>query len=538
MRDRRGDRAVEIFPDFIFFRAIARVNLVEIRRFIPHTRPMKKHQASKKPGYLKSIRQWFYGTPNRSLDLAYRAALKIEEIEKKHFHGNAIVPDVNETGESVSSYFTSELQRNLGIIKVRLAEFRNSRSFLDILQQTIDPQSKIGETHDGYYLNSEELGQEAVLILDKLNFIDRVLQRYEGARPAEKPRDKTAKPPTVKPSDSSALSASQGLARTIDPYAIDTPPEGRSSNANNNTNLPNKTRPRIAEDTTKDLGPISNQTSFLPRSILRTLDRVKRELDPKAEEEVVQEFRSSKTKTVISLKFILLIILIPLLTQQVSKNFIVGPIYDRVVGGNGEIFINVDMEEEAFVELHRYKEKLEFKNLIAKELEHLSEDTNEELNFKNTLHPLSEEEIEDKVKHKVLEIAEQYSKRSADAIQNIFADIFSFVAFGMVIYTSKREIEILKSFIDDLVYGLSDSAKAFIIILFTDIFVGFHSPHGWEVILEGISRHLGLPESREFIFLFIATFPVILDTVFKYWIFRYLNRISPSAVATYRNMNE
>jgi len=37
---------------------------------------------------------------------------------------------------------------------------------------------------------------------------------------------------------------------------------------------------------------------------------------------------------------------------------------------------------------------------------------------------------------------------------------------------------------------------------------------------------------------FIATIPVILDTLFKYWIFRYLNRLSPSAVATYRTMNE
>jgi hypothetical protein len=112
------------------------------------------------------------------------------------------------------------------------------------------------------------------------------------------------------------------------------------------------------------------------------------------------------------------------------------------------------------------------------------------------------------------------------------------IAFCVVIYTSKQEIVILKSFIDDLIYGLSDSAKAFIIILFTDIFVGFHSPHGWEVILSGVSRHLGLPENHDFIFLFIATFPVILDSVFKYWIFRYLNRVSPSAVATYRNMNE
>jgi hypothetical protein len=102
----------------------------------------------------------------------------------------------------------------------------------------------------------------------------------------------------------------------------------------------------------------------------------------------------------------------------------------------------------------------------------------------------------------------------------------------------KRQVATLKAFIDEIVYGLSDSAKAFIIILFTDMFVGFHSPHGWEVLLEGMSRHLGFPANRDFIFLFIATFPVILDTVFKYWIFRYLNRISPSAVATYKNMNE
>jgi hypothetical protein len=87
-------------------------------------------------------------------------------------------------------------------------------------------------------------------------------------------------------------------------------------------------------------------------------------------------------------------------------------------------------------------------------------------------------------------------------------------------------------------YGLSDSAKAFLIILFTDIFVGFHSPHGWEVILEGLASHLGIQPNHSAIFLFIATFPVILDTILKYWIFRYLNRISPSAVATLKNMNE
>jgi hypothetical protein len=101
----------------------------------------------------------------------------------------------------------------------------------------------------------------------------------------------------------------------------------------------------------------------------------------------------------------------------------------------------------------------------------------------------------------------------------------------------QRDIQVLKGFIDELVYGLSDSAKAFAIILFTDVFVGFHSPEGWTVLLGGVAHHLGLPAQENFIMLFIATFPVVLATIFKYWIFRYLNRVSPSSVATLRNMN-
>jgi hypothetical protein len=112
------------------------------------------------------------------------------------------------------------------------------------------------------------------------------------------------------------------------------------------------------------------------------------------------------------------------------------------------------------------------------------------------------------------------------------------MTFAYLILTGGRQISVLKSFVNELIYGLSDTAKAFLIILFTDIFVGFHSTHGWEVVLENGLRHFGLPENRDLIFLFIATFPVVLDTVFKYWIFRYLNQVSPSAVATYHDMNE
>ena len=178
------------------------------------------------------------------------------------------------------------------------------------------------------------------------------------------------------------------------------------------------------------------------------------------------------------------------------------------------------MKEEALREWQVFEEEIRFDSLINRGTQ------------------LSPEAMEERVKHKATEIAEEFRIKSLNAVSNVFSDMLALLAFVCVIATSQREISVLKSFMDDIVYGLSDSAKAFIIILFTDIFVGFHSPHGWEVILEGLAGHLGIAANKSIIFLFIATFPVILDTIFKYWIFRYLSRISPSAVATLRNMNE
>ncbi|MGB7087311.1 MAG: CemA family protein [Phormidesmis sp.] len=254
---------------------------------------------------------------------------------------------------------------------------------------------------------------------------------------------------------------------------------------------------------------------------MRTVDRIKQDLDPDAEVEVVRNFRNSKTQTTIAVTFVLQLIIVPLLAQYLSKNFVIGPIVDRGRDiTQAEVFLNEEMEESALHELQQFEERFRFEVLIGK------------------APSLDEQDIESRVRQKAYQIEEEYRQRSADAVKNVFADAIAVLTFSLLLTTFKQKVATLKSFIDEIVYGLSDSAKAFIIILFTDIFVGFHSPHGWEILLEGLATHLGLPANRNFIFLFIATFPVILDTVFKYWIFRYLNRISPSAVATYKNMNE
>ena len=454
------------------------------------------------PSLLRQAQQWFFKTPERALDQAYEAARMIEAIENEHFDGNPISLNYGTYGKSSQDYFQGELQKYLNLINLRMTEFRTSSTVLRVSDPKIMEIQVDSRQEDGYALN---LIDKPAIFFRKLQFVDAVLARY---RQPESP------PSTVVMVKEPGTAQPQQVLQNAEV-------NGRRQGAI----APLAASPKSAEKPTGENGKratgLSDRASVLPRSILRTVDRVRQDLDPGAEEQVVRNFRSSRGRTTTAVKFVLLLIIIPLLTQQFSKSYLVGPIVDRVrTEQAADVFLNLEMEEEALHELQQYEERLRFEVLIGK------------------VKPLREAEIEERVVEKATEIEAQYSKRSADSIKNVFADILAVAAFAALLVTRKREVSILKGFMDEIIYGLSDSAKAFIIILFTDMFVGFHSPHGWEVLLEGLSRHLGFAADRQFIFLFIATFPVILDTVFKYWIFRYLNRISPSAVATYKNMNE
>jgi hypothetical protein len=448
--------------------------------------------------FLLSTYRWYLKTPERSLEEAYKAALKIKSIEDEYFNGNIIDFTSSIYSNSVMDYFASDLKQQLKLVRMRLTEFQFSRLFVNESNQKAAQKTGID------YLSP-------TVILEKLNFIDDVTSKYTSATPDTFSPESPMISHQINLNDQPSLTNTPGIIKSKNNdlveriYAPTSPPENRRKN--------NDISPRKR--------PKSDSMGILPRSILSTIGRLQIELDPNAEQDVVQNFRQAQRRTIISIRFILLLIIIPLLTHQLSKALVVGPIVDNFRTSEAEqIFLNEEMEEEALLRLQRFEEKIKFENLIS------------------NAPPLAPAEVEIRMKEKASEVAEEFRRESANAIKNVFADIFSVAAVIWLLIVSKPSIMVLKDFFDNVVYGLSDSAKAFIIILFTDIFVGFHSPHGWEVILEGVTRHWGLPANRDFIFLFIATFPVILDTIFKYWIFRYLNRISPSAVATYRNMNE
>lgn len=437
--------------------------------------------------YLVAANRWYLETPERSLDEAYKAALAIKAIEDEYFNGKRIASGGTH-GDSTMSYFYLELKKYLRIVRMRLTEFKVSRPWFGSSNQTITKLAKnngTASTKDSFAIQTRN---NTSLILEKLRFIDEVLANYTDYNDSS---SYLVRRPEIVTGPTTVIKQSQLSVNQTETKA-------------SNTSTDNK-----------------NASDALPRSILNTINRLQVELDPKAEEVVVENFRKSQKKTVIAVRMVLLLMVVPLLTHLLAKQVIVGPIVDHIREQNEQVlFLNNEMEERALSELQTFEHRLKFQTLMSGATR------------------LSPEDIENNLKEKVQELVEEFQSESANAIKNVFSDLLALIAFGVLIVFSKREITALKDFMDRIVYGLSDSAKAFIIILFTDMFVGFHSPHGWEVLLANISKHLGLPENHDFIFLFIATFPVILDTIVKYWIFRYLNRVSPSAVATYRSMND
>jgi hypothetical protein len=271
--------------------------------------------------------------------------------------------------------------------------------------------------------------------------------------------------------------------------------------------------------TREQLPSLSRNPEILPRSLLGVVDQVRQRLDPEAEASVVAGFRRRRDSTLVALRILLLMILVPILVQQISRTYIVSPLVDRFSPDTPFLsYPKPKLEEQAVEKLRVFQAEIEFDHLLHNE-------------------PLpSREELQKQLQTRAQELKAQADKESTEAVKNVFADLFGLLGFVAVCVFGQRDIQVLRGFIDELVYGLSDSAKAFAIILFTDIFVGFHSPEGWTVLLDGVAHHFGLPARDNFILLFIATFPVVLATIFKYWIFRYLNRVSPSSVATLRNM--
>nr|YP_010433638.1 chloroplast envelope membrane protein [Alcantarea odorata]UTA92854.1 chloroplast envelope membrane protein [Alcantarea odorata] len=137
-----------------------------------------------------------------------------------------------------------------------------------------------------------------------------------------------------------------------------------------------------------------------------------------------------------------------------------------------------------------------------------------------------------------IQLVKTHNEYHLHIILRFSTNIISFAILSGYFILGNEELVILNSWVQEFLYNLSDTIKAFSILLVTDLWIGFHSTHGWELIIGSFYNDFGLAHNDQIISGLVSTFPVILDTIVKYWIFHYLNRVSPSLVVIYHSMNE
>nr|YP_010539396.1 envelope membrane carbon uptake protein [Coelogyne chinensis]UYF13526.1 envelope membrane carbon uptake protein [Coelogyne chinensis]WIW42214.1 chloroplast envelope membrane protein [Coelogyne chinensis] len=137
-----------------------------------------------------------------------------------------------------------------------------------------------------------------------------------------------------------------------------------------------------------------------------------------------------------------------------------------------------------------------------------------------------------------IQLVQRHNESHFHIILYFSTNLICFAILSGYFVLGNEELFILNSWIQEFLYNLSDTIKAFLILLVTDLWIGFHSTHGWELMIGSIYNDFGLAQNDQIISGLVSTFPVILDTIVKYWIFRFLNRVSPSLVVIYHSMNE
>nr|YP_010422895.1 envelope membrane carbon uptake protein [Girardinia formosana]YP_010423065.1 envelope membrane carbon uptake protein [Girardinia chingiana]USG97713.1 envelope membrane protein [Girardinia diversifolia]USG96115.1 envelope membrane carbon uptake protein [Girardinia formosana]USG96200.1 envelope membrane carbon uptake protein [Girardinia formosana]USG96538.1 envelope membrane carbon uptake protein [Girardinia chingiana]USG97460.1 envelope membrane carbon uptake protein [Girardinia chingiana] len=137
-----------------------------------------------------------------------------------------------------------------------------------------------------------------------------------------------------------------------------------------------------------------------------------------------------------------------------------------------------------------------------------------------------------------IQLIKVHNESRIQTILHFSTNIIYFLILSVYSIIGNEDLIFLNSCLQEFIYNLSDTIKAFSILLLTDLCIGFHSPHGWELMIGSIYKDFGFDHYDQIISGLVSTFPVILDTILKYLIFRYLNRISPSLVVIYHSMND
>ncbi|PZV14757.1 MAG: hypothetical protein DCF20_12290 [Pseudanabaena sp.] len=499
----------------------------------------------------QNVLSWVKNTPERAIDEAFEAAVNIKRIEEETFKGNKISND-GSFGESVFSVFEIQLQKYLRTINARLNFYKVSASLPYLQTQSSSNQANRAITKyaannqdndpvGNGQLSANQLGGNSrrFSIYQKLAFIDYTLERY--TRASEQIIDVV-----VKPSGSTNISNGR---QDLESEDSDTEPDEKFQLFRNTKSKSYRPPQQVT----------SVEKSILPGSFFKAFDRIKRNLSGSYtdyEKDLVEELRQSRKRINEALRYIVILVISVIAVQFLSKALIFSPMINSFIDTNNlAVKFSPAVEERAFNALRLSRERIEFEYMIKsialeqsqeqqpvekKETEKETTEKKETEEKKETAAPQQKasEELEALIRQESVEILKRFNAESLDGVKNLLADLTSAFVFYLFLLSGRKELKTIKEFLDEILYSLNDNAKAFLIIISTDTFVGFHSSEGWDALITYLFQHYGLPENKVLAQFFIATVPVFLDGLFKFWIFQYLTQASPSTATIYREMNE
>jgi hypothetical protein len=508
---------------------------------------MKSNSPDNNASPLQNIFSWVKNTPERAIDEAFEAAVSIKRIEEETFKGNKIAND-GSFGSNVFSVFEIQLQKYLRIINLRLNFYKVSASLPYLQTQSSTNQANTAIAK--YAPNNQELdpvsnGQLSAnqlsgnsrkfSIYQKLAFIDYTIERYN--------KSSDIIDVDFKPSSSFARKDAEVERESEDDEKFQMFTNGKPKNSRRTAQASNTT-----------------EKSILPGSFFKAFDRVKRNLSGSYsdyEKGIVEELRQSRERINQALRYIVILVVSVIAVQFLSKILIFSPLINSFVDTNSmKIKFSPAIEEKAFKALQSAKEMFEQSRINQETAQPelpksespksepskaespksevgISEEKKNEKPEKN-----SSEEVEALIQQESVRILKKYNEESLNGIKNLLSDITAAFVFYLFLLSGRKELKTIKEFLDEFLYSLNDNAKAFLIIISTDTFVGFHSSEGWDALLTVVFEHFGLPENKILAQSFISTVPVFLDGLFKFWIFQYLTQASPATATIYREMNE
>lgn len=168
------------------------------------------------------------------------------------------------------------------------------------------------------------------------------------------------------------------------------------------------------------------------------------------------------------------LLIAPLVTGWVLSSIIANPIFTAITSWNPHAFeISEKQKIEGAKDIHKAEMRMRMDAAIGR------------------APPLSYSELQAQLRREAHELVEEAQEKNKHNVLNAVSDsITAFVGFGLLLKDSEGRAILFRTF-GRLFGGLSDTAKAFMIIASTDILLGYHSEEGWTAAIRLITAHYG-----------------------------------------------